>query len=230
MPVPINLPPTAVDLRARIPAQFLTRLGFPPSVQGVADPMDSFCQTAVAYVANTTGREVDSTLAVQQINPQAWNWISGYPDTGSYGSTLDLGPIGFRAVILRAVQEATHESTDYMQVTVGEDYLSKFKAGSYSEERNPSETVLRGRGSSVSNPQINPWRELSDLLWLLCTGDQFSYWQMRLGSPMPASVTVEQDWTDTWNAPAGAGSMPGFGSPGIAGSWGGDSSGGGWNE
>jgi len=222
MPFTYNLPPTAVDLRGRIPAPFLARLGYPPPTGSNPDPMDSFCASAVGYVEATTGRVIDSTLPNEQA-PTNWAeevFLGFVAGSDTYGSDLDLGIVGWRAVILRAVQEAVHESSQYITAVVSQDYLQAFKAGSYSETRRDPETVLRSRGS-VSNPPINPWRELSDLLWLLLTADMFDYWQLRLGHPMPAAVFVEQDFRDTWSSPSSMpGPLPGFGAPGLGGDFG----------
>lgn len=230
MPFALSLPPTAKDVRLRIPPKYLTKQGFPAPEGGGEDPLESFCATAVGYVASTTGRPIDNTLLT---NPQPTTffeeWVEGFW-TGGYDSELDLGLIGYRAVILRAVQELTHESAKYMTATIAQDYLAGFKAGSYTETRRDPETVLRSRGS-VSNPLINPWRDLSDLLWLMLTADQFDYWMLRLGQPMPASIFVEQDFRDQWDMPGVIpGTLPGFGPPGLGGDflWPGQAGGGEW--
>lgn len=228
-----TLPPAGVDIRSRIPAQFLANLGFPAPAGGDPDPLDSFAASAIGYVEATTGRTIDSTLPNVQPTDWAVEVFEGLDPIlalDSYGAELDLGIVGWRAVILRAVQEAVHESAGYMTAVVSQDYLQSFKAGSYAEVRRDPQTVLRSRGS-VSNPQINSWTELSDLLWLLLTAEQFDYWMMRLGSPMPASMMVEQDFRDTWDMPGALpGSLPGFGPPGMGGDMLWPGSAGGWGE
>lgn len=203
-------------------------MGFPPPSGGAPDPLDGFAASAIGYVEATTGRVIDPTLPnVQPVNDWQIEVLSGgFPNIDTYGVDLDLGIVGWRATILRAVQEVVQESAAYMTTVVAQDYLESFKAGSYAEKRRDTQTILRSRGS-VSNPLINTWPQLSDLLWLLLTADMFDYWMMRLGTPVPAAVFVEKDFRDQWDAPGSIpGGLPGFGPPGMGGDWPGSA--GGW--
>jgi hypothetical protein len=187
--------PTAADIRAWAPPDFdWTAVGYPP-----ADPDDRLQKRvdwAVGYVENTTGRPL-ATVA---------------PPASPSLDNPDLTPLAEQAVLLATAQQVLQGSRKYLKATVLQDYLASFSAGSYSEtRRRPDEQLGRG---GISNPPVNPWRALSDLLYLLMTEQMRAYWRQRLTGVVPAAgAFIDQDFRGTWD---GGGESPVVWGAGIA--------------
>ena len=177
--------PTGTDIRAWAPPDFpWAQLGWPAPAPGDPDPLDKRVEWAIGYVEGTTWRPLSTIVP---------------PDEDGNLPTVELGainlvPVAEQAVALTTLQILAKQSKRYFSATVLQDYIQSFTAGSYSETRQAGQTVLRNRGS-VENPLINPWRELSDLLYILLTPDAYDYWRYRLtGINPPAGGFINQDW------------------------------------
>lgn len=134
---------------------------------------------AIGYVENTTGRPI-STIA---------------PPATPSPDHPDLTPIAEQAILLALAQQVLQGGRRYLKANVLQDYIASFTAGSYSEtRRRPDERA------GASNPPVNAWRALSDLLYLLMTDEMLAYWRQRLsGITPPAAAFVSQDFRSTWD-------------------------------
>lgn len=195
---------TAADIRDWAPPDFpWTKLGWPAPTLGDLDPLQKRVDWSAGYVENTTFRPLASIVPPDE---------PGNLPTVELGGPLNLVPLAEQAVVLAVLQMLAKQSKGYFTATQLQGYIQSFTAGSYSETRSSSQTVLRNRGS-VENPLVNEWRELSDLLYLLMTPDAYDYWRYRLtGVNPPAGGYVGQDFGME------RGSRPAVWGPGIE-SW-----------
>jgi hypothetical protein len=178
------LPPTASDIRAWAPPDFdWQAVGFPAPASGEPDTaLEKRVEWAIGYVENTTGRPL-ATIA---------------PPPSPALDVTNLVPVAEQAVLLATVQRVMQGSKRYLKASVLQDYIASFTAGSYSEtRRRPDEQLGRG---GISNPPVNPWIALSDLLYLLMTPDREAYWHQRLtGVTRPAGAIISQDFRGEWD-------------------------------
>jgi hypothetical protein len=202
-------PLTAQDIRALAPPDFnWARLRYPAvaPVPPAVDPLESRVGWACAYVEQISFRPLASISAEDPVVPP----VPPVCDSPVVRPPINLEPIAQQAILLRTLQVILQSSARYIDATVLNDYVSQFSAGSYSETRRSSVEMLR-RGGGVANPQVNPWQELSDLLWLLMTDDAVYFWRQQLtGQTAPAGTFAGGDWRGTWDS-----QWPGI--PGIVG-------------
>lgn len=190
--------PTAVDIRAWAPPDFnWARLRYPATAPAAPaiDPLDKRVEWACAYVEQVSFRPLSSITAEQPVVPP----VSMVLDSSVVRPPINLEPIAEQAILLRCLQIVMQSSARYVDATVLNDYVTQFSAGSYSETRRSAVELLR-RGGGVANPQVNPWQELSDLLWLLMTDEAVYFWRQQLtGQTAPAGTFAGADWRGTWD-------------------------------
>lgn len=198
--------PTALDIRKWLPPDWnWARLRFPDlPTDNTYDPAQDVAlqkrvDWSIGMIEATTGRPL-ATVGPPTTPPAVTPGI-GFDDVEPFlaGAAIDLTPIAEETVLMAVIQRLLQGARSYINATVLKDYLQSFTAGSYSETRRTQDEIVRGRGGFVANPLVNPWRQLSDNLWLLMTEERFRYWRLRTTGQAPAaSAIVGQDWRGTW--------------------------------
>lgn len=134
----------------------------------------------------TYGDDVDLQRILDQSISYVWFVTGRKPD-----DTMppELEPLMNQALQMRTEQVAEQAQPDYVET--GADSLTQsFTAGSYSEQRH--DPTRRGETALV-----NPWLDLSEILWMLMTDEKYDYWRSRLSNiNAPAWEVTQVDWSN----------------------------------
>lgn len=152
-------------------------------VAPVADDIRQWSK--VDFDALTYADDADLQRILDQSISYIWFVTGRKPD--------DTCPVELEALMNQALQMRTEQVANQAQqdyVETGSDSLTQsFTAGSYSEMRH--DPTRRGETALV-----NPWLDLSEILWMLMTDDKYDYWRSRLSNiNAPAWEITQVDWS-----------------------------------
>jgi hypothetical protein len=132
----------------------------------------------------TYADDVDLQRILDQALSYTW-YVTGRPADDTLPPEFD--GLMRQAILMRTEQVAYQSVADYVE-TGSDSLIGSFTAGSYSETRH--DPTRRGETRS-----LNPWIDLSNILWMLMTDDKQDYWRFMLQNlNAPAFEVTQVDW------------------------------------
>lgn len=124
--------------------------------------------------------EVPVQMAVEYVQE-----VTGRQLDDSMPDNLDM--LALQAVVMRTEQVVYASQADRIE-GVTDEGIASFSVPGYSETRRDARSIWK-------EGLVNPWRMLSDILWLLMTPEKRDEWQAQFdGEDPPAFEITEVDW------------------------------------
>jgi hypothetical protein len=169
--------PTAADVRAIVPAQFLwADYGYPA---GDPDPLAARVEYAAATLRLMVGRGLDTI------------------------TDPDEATVAKHAVALLVMYE-TIGGGDAALTVMAQPWLKSFTAGSYSETRFSPQELAGGNGKTTDVlSKLHPWPALARDLWLLASPERRDEWTETLTGVHAAEGGIFTHAAAPWGDDAG---------------------------